>query len=142
MVEGSTTTGAAASTAPGGDPGPGWSEAMEELAGAGAELGQLLLLELRLTLLSLRRMLLLAILFLPLLLLIWLALSALPALMLYQYSGSPVLAVVLFLAVQVLAFGLLVQLWKHYRAGLGLPRTRHQMENLLRGTGSEPPAAH
>lgn len=120
----------------------GWSEAFVQLAAVSSDIGQLVLLELRLTLATLRRMLLLAVLCLPLLLLIWLTLSALPALGLYQASGSLVLAALLFLAVQVLAFVLLWLTWQRYRRTLGLPRTRHQLDQLLSETGSESPTTH
>ncbi|MBN7796537.1 hypothetical protein [Parahaliea mediterranea] len=113
-----------------------WLQLLQLTADTGSDLGQLLVLELRLALASLGRMLLLALAFLPLLLLAWLGLTLLPAVLLYQHSGSPALGVLLFLAIQLMALGGIAMAWLRYRKGLGLPRTRRQWRAFTgEGTG-------
>ncbi|GAB3291228.1 hypothetical protein GCM10027297_37010 [Parahaliea aestuarii] len=103
---------------------------MQLLVDTGADLGQLTLLELRLAIKNLGRMVVLALLFLPLVLLIWLGLSLLPALALYQATASLVQAAAMFLLIQVLALAALCMLWLRYRRSLSLPRTREQVRAL------------
>lgn len=107
-----------------------WLQLLQLTADTGSDLGHLLVLELRLALASLGRMLLLALAFLPLLLLAWLGLTLLPAVLVYQHSGSPALGVLLFLAIQLLAMGGVVAAWLRYRKSLALPNTRRQWRAL------------
>ncbi|MFV0276328.1 MAG: hypothetical protein ACK5HY_03975 [Parahaliea sp.] len=115
-------------------------ELFQLLADTGADLGQLTLLELRLAAQNLGRMVVLALLFLPLALLIWLGFSLLPALALYQASGSLVQAAAVFLFIQLAALGLLCLLWLRYRRSLRLPRTREQVKALGAGLDRGPAA--
>jgi hypothetical protein len=109
---------------------PEWLHLLQLSADVGADLGQLALLEVRLALTSLSRMLLLAIAFLPLALLAWLGLSGLPAVLCYEYSGSVTLGLLVFLALQLLALWALCASWMRYRRTLGLPRTRRQLQSV------------
>ena len=106
-------------------------ELFQILADTSADLGLLALLEFRLALQNLQRMVILALLFLPLLLLVWLALSLLPALVLYQVTASLVLSALLFLVLQVTALGYLRFLMLRYSRKFKLPRTRAQIEALM-----------
>jgi hypothetical protein len=109
---------------------PEWLRLLQLSADVGADLGQLAVLELRLALASLGRMLLLAIAFLPLALLAWLGMSGLPAVLCYEFSGSLALGLLVFLALQLLALWALVTAWARYRKTLALPRTRRQLQSF------------
>ncbi len=110
-----------------------WRELLNLTADMGTDLGHLLLLELRLALSSAGRIVILALVCLPLLFLAWLGLSTLPAVLLYQWSGSAALAVFLFLMIQVLALGLAGAALARYSRALSLPNTRRQLRNLVNG---------
>lgn len=109
---------------------PDWVELLQLSADAGSDIARLVVLELRLAVASLSRMLVLALACLPLLLLLWLGLSLLPAAALYQHTGSISLAVGLFTLIQLLALVAVGVAWVRYRRTLGLPRTRRQLRRF------------
>lgn len=116
------------------DRDPDWVELLQLTAGTGSDIARLMVLELRLAVTSLNRMLFLALAFLPLALLLWLGLSLMPAALVYQDTGSIALALGLFVLIQLLALAGLCLAWLRYRRALGLPRTRRQLRQF---TGEE-----
>lgn len=120
------------------DGGQEWLQLAQLSADMGGDLARLMLLELRLALTSLNRMLLLALAFLPLILLVWLGLSLLPAVLVYQHSGSAAFGVLAFLGVQMLALGAVSVAWMRYRKALSLPNTRRQFRGFTGRTQGEP----
>lgn len=110
-----------------------WLQFLQLTTDVGEDLGQLLLLEVRLALNSLGRMVFLALAALPLVLLAWLALSLLPAVVVYDHTGSAALGVALFLLIQLLSLGALCIAWVCYRRTLSLPHTRRQVRAFTGG---------
>lgn len=115
-----------------------WLQFFQLTTDVGADLGHLLLLEVRLALNSLSRMVFLALVALPLALLVWLALSLLPAVVLYDHTGSATFGVALFLLIQVVALGAVCLALVRYRRTLSLPHTRRQVRAFTGGERDGP----
>lgn len=114
-------------------PDPDWGALLQQTAEMGGDVARLLLLELQLSLSSLKRMLVLSVAMLPVLLLAWVSLSAVPAVLVYEYMGSPTLAVGCFVLIQVLTLFLLRMAVTRYSRTLGLPLTRKQLRQFRGG---------
>lgn len=111
-------------------------EALQNTAEIGADIGRLAVLESRLAINSLGRIIVLALLSLPLLLLAWLAVTLLPAVVLYAYVPSLPLGVAVFLSLQLLALCAIVRAMQVYARSLRFPLTSRQVREFL-GRGAD-----
>lgn len=110
-----------------------WLSWAQQAAAAGGTFAELLRTELRLAIRSAGQLFLLGLLVLPLLLLAWLGTCVALGWLAYSLSGSVLLGVLAFTAVQLLVLALLGYQLKTLSGRLRLPATRQQIDVLMQG---------
>jgi hypothetical protein len=114
-----------------------WLGLLQQVAAAGADIAELLQLELRLALGDSGRLLILALVFVFVLMLGWVGLSSLLAWLCFHITGSTTLGLVAFVATQLLALLGIREAWSHYRKSLSLPLTRQHLQALVGGQSGD-----
>ena len=110
-----------------------WASWLQQAAVIGADIVQLLQLELRLAISDSRRLLILALLFVPLLMLAWISFCGLLAWLVFQLNASVTQGLLAFLVIQLAGLACICSAWKHYRKSLSLPLTRQQLQAFVGG---------
>lgn len=114
-----------------------WAGWLQQSAAIGADLLQLLRLELRLAIADSKRLLVLALLLIPMLILTWIGFTALLAWLVYLLNTSITQGLLAFFLSQALALIGMVLSWNYYKRSLSLPLTRQQLRHLVGGPGSD-----
>ncbi|TVP90939.1 MAG: hypothetical protein EA348_05015 [Pseudomonadaceae bacterium] len=114
-----------------------WLAWIQQAAEAGGTFAQLLQTEVRLALRSARQLLLLGMLMLPLLLMAWLGMSSAVGWLAFTSSGSVLLGLLAFTAVQLVVLVLLGRKAKILRRRLRLPATKQQIESFMHGASKD-----
>ncbi|OFE12407.1 hypothetical protein PHACT_04030 [Pseudohongiella acticola] len=109
-----------------------WLAWLRQLGALGGALTVLATAEIRLAGGDLRRLLLLALLFLPIIIFVWLGLSVFLSWLAYSLSGMPGLGFFAFLVMQVGAALYMVFLFRKYRRSLTLPMTRRYLDEIIK----------
>ena len=105
-------------------------EWLEHAALAGGDLVRLIGLELRLAAGDSVRLVVLGVAMVPLALLAWIGLSVLAAWLVLVWLGSETLAIVTFIAVQLLAIGVMAFYCRKFAKSLSFPATNRQIKAL------------
>lgn len=114
-----------------------WADWLQQSAVIGANIFQLLLLELRLAIADSKRLLVLALLFIPMLILTWIGFTALLAWLVYLLNTSITQSLLAFFISQMLGLLGIYMSWTYYKKSLSLPLTRQHIQNIVGGQGSD-----
>jgi uncharacterized membrane protein YqjE len=110
---------------------------LQQAASTSSELFDLFQLEVQLAVTDIKRLIILAKLFVPMLMLSWISLSALLTWYVYSLHASVSQGLLFLCAFQFLGLLGIVIGWKYYQKSLTLPLTRQHIRQIIKGQSSD-----